>query len=94
MNVPKTSFGTLIEETSTEKAASYKEIYEKAVLANRDKGCVGSFAFVWGYQNHGEVLTWYGLFDKNGNSFPAVDELQYYWTGNYPEMRAPVIASG
>lgn len=92
MNVPKTSFDTLIEETSTEKAASYKEIYEKAVLANRDKGCVGSFAFVWGYQNHGEVLTWYGLFDKNGNSFPAVDELQYYWTGNYPEMRAPVIA--
>ena len=92
MSVPKTSFGTLVEETSTEKAASYREIYEKAVLANRDNGCLGSFAFVWGYQNHGEVLTWYGLFDKDGNSFAAVDELQYFWTGRYPEMRAPVIA--
>lgn len=92
MSVPKTSFGTLVEETSTEKAASYREIYEKAVLANRDNGCLGSFAFVWGYQNHGEVLTWYGLFDKEGNSFAAVDELQYFWTGSYPEMRAPVIS--
>lgn len=92
MNVPKTSFGTLVEETSTEKAASYREIYDKAVLANRDNGCLGSFAFVWGYQNHGEVLTWYGLFDKDGNSFAAVDELQYFWTGSYPAMRAPVIA--
>ena len=92
MNVPKTSFGTLVEETSTEKAVSYREIYENAVLANRNNGCLGSFAFVWGYQNHGEVLTWYGLFDKDGNSFAAVDELQYFWAGKYPEMRAPVIA--
>lgn len=92
MSVPKTSFGTLVEETSTEKALRYREIYSDAVLAGRDAGCVGSFAFVWGYQNHGEVLTWYGLFDKNGNSFAAVDELQYFWTGRYTDKPAPVIA--
>ncbi len=91
MNVPKTTFGTLIEETSTQKAASYREIYRDAILANADKGCLGAFAFVWGYQNHGEVLTWYGLFDKDGDAFGAVDELQYFWTGAYPEKRAPVI---
>lgn len=91
-SIPKTSFGTLIEETSTQKAQRYKEIYEKAVIPNLDKGCLGSFPFVWGYQNHGEVLTWYGLFDKAGNTFGAVDEIQKYWTGKYPEKLAPVIA--
>lgn len=91
-SVPKTSFGSLIEETSTQKAEKYKEIYEKAVIPNLDNGCLGSFPFVWGYQNHGEVLTWYGLFDKSGNTFGAVDEIQHYWTGKYPEKLAPVIA--
>ncbi|MGN0190887.1 MAG: glycoside hydrolase family 2 TIM barrel-domain containing protein [Candidatus Cryptobacteroides sp.] len=91
MNVPKTSFGTLVEETSTQKAESYRIIYSDAVLANRDNGCLGSFAFVWGYQNHGDVLTWYGLFDKEGNAYAAVDELYNSWNGHYPEKRAPEI---
>ena len=91
MNVPKTSFGTLVEETSTQKAQSYKAIYNEAVLANRDNGCLGSFAFVWGYQNHGDVLTWYGLFDKEGNSYAAVDELFNCWKGYYPQTLAPEI---
>lgn len=91
MSVPKTSFGTLVEETSSQKAESYKTIYADAVLANRDNGCLGSFAFVWGYQTHGEVLTWYGLFDKEGNSYAAVDELFFAWNGSYPENRAPEI---
>lgn len=90
-SIPKTSWGKLIELTSTEKAEFYKEIMEEDIAPNKTKGCIGSFPFVWGYQNHGEVLTWYGLFDKEGRSFGAVDEIQKFWTGSYPDKLAPVI---
>lgn len=83
----------LVEETSTEKAAIYKSILSESVIAKKADGCLGSFAFLWGYQTHGEVLNWYGLFHKNGYSYGAVDELQYLWSGAYPANRAPVIAS-
>jgi len=83
----------LVEETSTEKAAIYKKIVSESVLAKKADGCLGSFAFLWGYQTHGEVLNWYGLFHKNGYSYGAVDELQNLWSGTYPANRAPVITS-
>lgn len=89
---PLTSWGTCIEQTSTQKAAIYKEILT-SVKNNADKGCIGSCAFVWGYQTHGAVLTWYGLFDKMGYSSASVDELQYAWTGSYPTKKAPVITN-
>lgn len=84
-------WGALVEQTSTQKAEIYAEIMRDHILADRENGCIGSFVFVWGYQNHGEVLTWYGLFDKEGNSFGAVDEMNYYWTGKRPETLAPRI---
>jgi hypothetical protein len=84
-------WGALVEQTSTEKEAIYLQAYQDHILANRTKGCIGSFVFLWGYQTHGEVLTWYGLFDKKGYTFPAVDAMQFAWTGSYPVNRAPVI---
>lgn len=86
-------WGGLVEQTSTEKEAIYLSAYQDNILANKDNGCLGSFVFLWGYQTHGEVLTWYGLFDKKGYTFPAVDAMQYAWTGAYPKNRAPVIAT-
>ncbi len=85
-------WGGLVEQTSTEKAAIYLQSYLDHILSNKPNGCMGSFVFVWGYQRHGEVLTWYGLFDKKGYTFPTVDAMQYAWTGSYPANRAPVIA--
>ncbi len=89
---PTVGKGALIEETSTEKEDRYLEIYQNGIKPNDDI-CIGSFAFVWGYQVHGEVLNWYGLFDKNRYSYGAVDALQYCWTGEYPSQRAPRIES-
>lgn len=83
----------LVEETSTEKEAKYLEIWQEGVKPFEAQGCLGSFVFVWGYQTHGEVLNWYGLFNKDGYSYGAADAMQYCWTGKYPEKRAPVIAS-
>lgn len=86
-------WGGLVEQTSSEKAADYLNAYKNNIISNKDNGCIGSFVFLWGYQKHGEVLNWYGLFDKNGYSYPAVDEMQFAWTGKYPTNRAPVIAT-
>ena len=86
-------WGALVEQSSTEKAGDYLKAYQENIVANKDNGCLGSFVFLWGYQTHGEVLTWYGLFDKKGYTFPAVDAMQYAWTGSYPPNRAPVIAT-
>lgn len=86
-------WGALVEQTSSEKETDYLKAYREHIAAHRDNGCLGSFVFLWGYQTHGEVLTWYGLFDKQGYTFPAVDAMQYAWTGSYPANRAPVIAT-
>lgn len=88
---PQTSWGTCVEQTSTQKANIYKSILANNISNNVNNGCIGSCAFVWGYQTSGEVQTWYGLFDTQGYSFAAVDELQYAWTGSYPANLAPVI---
>jgi hypothetical protein len=85
------TWGGLVEQTSTEKSDIYLESYQDHIAANKSKGCIGSFVFLWGYQTHGEVLTWFGLFDKKGYTFPAVDAMQYAWTGTYPANRAPII---
>ncbi|MFV0471520.1 MAG: glycoside hydrolase family 2 TIM barrel-domain containing protein [Paludibacteraceae bacterium] len=86
-------WGGLVEQTSTEKAADYLNAYQNNIISNKDKGCIGSFVFLWGYQKHGEVLNWYGLFDKQGCTYAAVDEMQFVWTGKYPANKAPTIAS-
>ncbi|RZK74689.1 MAG: glycosyl hydrolase family 2 [Pedobacter sp.] len=85
------TWGGLVEQTSTEKADIYLQAYQDNILANKANGCIGSFVFLWGYQTHGEVLTWFGMFDKKGYTFPAVDAMQFAWTGSYPANRAPVI---
>ena len=92
MNLPwTTSAGknALVELTSTQKAADYVTAWND-VLAT---GAKGGFAFQWGYQTHGDVLTWFGMHDKDGNTFGVVDELQKVWTGAYPSKRAPIITN-
>lgn len=81
----------LEEMTSTEKAAIYSKVWRDDIKAKEDKGCIGSFIFLWGYQTHGEVLSWYGLFDKQKNSFAGVDEISACWTGKTIENPAPRI---
>lgn len=89
---PRTlSWGALEEMTSTEKANIYSKIWRENIKPNESKGCIGSFIFLWGYQNHGAVLSWYGLFDKQKNSTGGVDEISECWTGKAVENPAPRI---
>jgi hypothetical protein len=89
--VAKTSWGVPIEQTSREKAASYKERYEKGIARDPEM-CIGSYVFLWG-QKQETTPTWYGVFLEDGTETEVTDVLQYLWSGKYPENRAPTIMS-
>ena len=89
--VPKAEWGAPVEQTSTEKAASYQLRYEKGIAADPQM-CVGSYVFLWG-QKQETTSTWYGLFLEDGTETAVMDVLQYVWTGKWPDNRAPQINS-
>jgi len=89
--VPRTKWGVVIEETSTEKARVYKERYEKVIGA--DPWCVGSYVFLWTSNRQERTHTWYNMFHDDGSEKEAVEVMQYEWSGIWPENRAPRIDS-
>ncbi len=89
--VDKTSWGRPIEQTSSQKAISYKERYESVILKESDR-CLGSFVFLWG-QKQERTPTWYGLFLESGEETESVDVMHYVWNKQWPSNRAPQIQS-
>lgn len=87
--IAKTAWNVPIEQTSTEKATSYRERYKAGVLSAPGKA-LGSYAFFWG-QKQETTPTWYGLFLESGDATEVVDSMQYLWTGRWPLHRAPSI---
>lgn len=87
----ETEWDAPIELSSTSKAYIYRTRYASYIAANPIGQCLGSYVFVWGHQNHGEVESWYSLFTVNGESTEVVEAMQYSWTGSYPAERAPRI---
>jgi hypothetical protein len=88
--VGKTDWGAPIEDDSTTKANLYEQRFETAI-ANQ-KGCLGSYVFLWG-QKQERTPTWYGMFLNSGEATASVDVLQHLWTGEWPAIRSPSIAS-
>lgn len=89
--ITRTEWDVPIEQTSTEKAQAYRERYEAAILGDPEKG-LGSYAFLWG-QKQETTPTWYGMFLESGHATEVVDTMQYLWSGEWPEHRAPSIRS-
>lgn len=87
---PQTPWKASIEETSKEKAAVYKSRYEASIAS--DKSCLGSYVFLWG-QKQERTPTWYGLYTEDGLENEVVDVMQYLWTGNWPNNKAPRLDS-
>jgi len=87
--VPATEWNAPIENTSSEKAKDIKHRYEKAILGDKSH-CLGSFVFLWG-QKQERTPTWYGLFTEGNRETEAIDVMEYYWTGKWPENQAPKI---
>ena len=88
--VGKTAWGAPIEQTSTEKSASYKKRYAEYI--KKDNHCVGSYVFLWG-QKQETTSTWYGLFTADGNPTEPLDQLYLGWRGSNPPNSAPSIQS-
>jgi len=89
--ITNTAWDVPIEQTSTEKAESYRERYEAGIKGAPDRS-LGSYAFLWG-QKQETTPTWYGVFLESGEPNEVVDSLQYLWTGAWPAERAPSITS-
>ncbi len=87
--VAKTEWGASIEETSSEKADTYKKSCE-AILSDKEN-CLGSYVFLWG-QKQEHTSTWFGLFTEEGEESQVMDVLIEGWSGKKPSNMAPTIA--
>ncbi len=87
--VRKTAWGAPIENDSTTKANLYQKRFETVIGADH-RQCVGSYVFLWGHKQE-RTPTWYGMFLDSGEVTPAVDVMQYVWTGSWPAVRCPQI---
>ena len=86
--VAKTSWGAGVEMHSSEKAERVLRTHQKdmADIPN----LMGTYVFLWG-QKQERTPTWYSMFMETGESTEVVDVMQYVWTGEWPDNRAPVI---
>ncbi len=85
--MPETEWGRPIEQTSTEKAEAIEYRYKNVILED-DANCMGSYVFLWG-QKQERTPSWYGLFTEDGERTEAINVMEYLWTGEYPDQRAP-----
>jgi hypothetical protein len=90
--VPQTAWGREIEEASAVKATGLMERIQKGIISDSSGLNMGGYAFLWG-QKQERTPTWYGMFIKTGEATAAIDELTKYWSGKYPEIRAPKVDS-
>ncbi len=87
--VAKTEWGASIEETSSQKADTYKKSFE-AILSDK-QNCLGSYVFLWG-QKQEHTSTWFGLFTEEGDETEVMDILIKGWSGKSPENMSPTIS--
>lgn len=87
---PKGVGGMALEQTSTEKAEMMTKAYAATIAPGN--GCLGSYAFVWGWK-YEATSTWFGLLTHDGKTTAGVDALQQSWTGKTPANTAPSIKS-
>mgnify|MGYP001823493637 FL=1 len=87
--VGKTSWGAPLEQTSSEKAATYQRGYSTVIEPAAGQN-IGDYVFLWGWKQE-KTPTWYGIFTQTGEATEVMDVLQHIWTGSWPENRAPQI---
>lgn len=85
----KTSYGALIEPTSTQKAAFYKQSYDGAVTSQPGL-CLGSYVFLWGWKQEG-TATWFGMMLPDGTRLDPVQAMSEEWTGHPVAVPGPQI---
>ena len=86
--VPRTTWRAPLEQTSSEKAHTIYERYTNVILADRAH-CLGAFVFYWAEKQE-TTHTWYGLL-RDGMKTESIDVMARFWTGAWPENRAPAV---
>ena len=87
--MPKTEWGAPYEQTSAEKAAFYRESYNKGII-QAPEVALGSYAFLWGHKME-STETWFGMFLEDGSRTAAVDVMTELWSGEPPADLAPTV---
>ena len=87
--MPTTPWGAPFEQTSAEKAAFYRESYEKAIEASPGVA-LGAYAFLWGHKMEA-TETWFGMFLPDGSRTAAIDTMTEIWSGAPPANLAPAV---
>ena len=87
--MPKTEWGAPYEQTSAEKAAFYRDSWEKGIAAAPGQA-LGAYAFLWGHKMEA-TATWFGMFLEDGSRTAAVDVMTEIWSGSAPEDLAPTL---
>jgi hypothetical protein len=87
--MPKTEWGAPYEQTSTEKAAFYRQSYAKGI-SGAPGFALGSYAFLWGHKME-STETWFGMFLEDGSRTAAVDVMTELWSGEPPADLAPTV---
>lgn len=87
--IPKNEWGAVIEPTSTEKSAFYRNSYQQGVL-DAPGVALGSYAFTWGSKMEA-TATWFGMFLADGARLGAVDVMTELWSGTRPVNLAPTV---
>lgn len=84
------AFGCPNEWTSTKKAEWYETTYRNNMLADKDKYCLGSYAFIWTYKVEG-TPTWFGMQTHDGETLAAGERLQELWGRTALKNHVPTI---
>ncbi len=87
--MPKTEWGAPYEQTSSEKAAFYRQSYEQGVVAAPGLA-LGSYAFLWGHKMEG-TATWFGMLLDDGSRLAVLDVMTELWSGQPPDDFAPTV---
>ena len=87
----KTSWGTPVELTSSEKADVFLRAHNE-VLEQFEGQLIGSYVFMWG-QKQERTPTWFGMLTETGEGTETIDVMHYIWTGAWPANRTPRVDS-
>jgi hypothetical protein len=85
----QTAWSAYIEPASSQKAETILFRYKEQMPLD-DPRFLGSFIFYWG-QKQETTLSWYSLFDEEGNKTEAIDAAQAIWSGKILLFKGPKI---
>jgi hypothetical protein len=96
----KTAWGQIYEQTYDAKLADLRQSFAKIDAAPK---CLGSTMFLWGYWSE-QLPTYFSAFlcpdgtakqveEQKLYVTPMAEEFCHYWSGQYPQQRAPILTN-